>query len=159
MKHIIDRETRKDALCRVRQADPELHAFYDADDVTCDACRVHWYRSHRDSLLDLLGKTERGAERFSLRLSDDPAAARALEAYMSDISEECYCAGWLHGLEEALWGFVQNGPGQWGQGDVTAENIAELKRLSDAAGGWWEWVEDVGCLFVSMRMWEGRAEP
>jgi hypothetical protein len=36
-------------------------------------------------------------------LSDLTPDQRALARYMSDLSEEAYCAGWMSGLEYALW--------------------------------------------------------
>lgn len=73
----------------------------------------------------------------SLSLSRDRAAALTLQELMSEISEECYCASWLSGLEFDLWRAVEEGPRPYGQGDITAANVAELRRLSDACGGWW----------------------
>lgn len=62
----------------------------------------------------------------------------ALMDYMSDISEEAVNARWMAETEYDLWRIVQNGPGQFWNIDITAEQIAELKRLSEASGTWAE---------------------
>lgn len=67
-------------------------------------------------------------------------AARALELAMSEISERCYCAGWMSGLEVSLWEMVHH-PDQRGYGMCTKEDVDTelLGALSDAAGGWVTW--------------------
>ncbi len=62
--------------------------------------------------------------------------ARKLADYMSDLSEVAYCAGWMRGLEYALWQAVLLGPRRYGRLQITAEHIERLKSLSEAAGGW-----------------------
>lgn len=60
----------------------------------------------------------------------------ALMEYMSDLSEEAVCARWMVETEYDLWRIVQNGPGQFWNIDITTEQIAKLKRLSDESGTW-----------------------
>ena len=57
---------------------------------------------------------------------------------MSEISEECYCAGWMSGLEDVLWNAVLNLPNdfQWGQGTISAERIARIRDASEWLGEW-----------------------
>ena len=57
---------------------------------------------------------------------------------MSEISEECYCAGWMSGLEDVLWGAVLNLPNdfQWGQDTISAERIARIRDASEWLGEW-----------------------
>lgn len=62
--------------------------------------------------------------------------ARELAELMSGLSEEAYCAGWMHGLEFELWEAVINGPREYGRLQITLDHIAQLRRLSSAAGGW-----------------------
>ncbi len=81
--------------------------------------------------------------------------ASQLASYMQDISEECWHAGWLNGLEFALWHAVQTGPIFYGQGQVTTVQIRELRRLSEACGGWVRWSdEETDIVFVPMSEWE-----
>ena len=72
-------------------------------------------------------------------LRDATDEQRALYAYMSDLSERCWCAGWIDGNEAACWEAVMHGGTRYGLGLITSDEAAELKRLSDKAGGWWHW--------------------
>jgi hypothetical protein len=62
--------------------------------------------------------------------------ARALADYMSALSEEAYCAAWMESLEFELWDAVISGPREFGRLAITPDHIAELRRLSEIAGGW-----------------------
>lgn len=77
-----------------------------------------------------------------------------LAIYMSDISEDCYAAGWLSGTEYVLWQAVLNGFTKSGCWVVTYENIAELKKLSTQYQCWIYWLEGVGTIPVSLGCWE-----
>lgn len=80
-------------------------------------------------------------------------ARDALEALMGEISEDCWCAGWMSGLELALWEAVVKGGMDYGQGEITAEQAQRLKRLSELAGGWCAWNDDTGAMFTPMDKW------
>ncbi len=69
-----------------------------------------------------------------MRLQLEPTA-RELADYMSNLSEEAYCAGWMQGLEFELWEAVVSGPRNYGRLQVS-RHIEQLRRLSEAAGGW-----------------------
>ena len=75
----------------------------------------------------------------------DPALRHAviqqLGKAMSDISEECYCAGWLGGTEyfvpELCRRAIASGRSQyWGFGRVTPTRAKELTALAEKAGCW-----------------------
>jgi hypothetical protein len=85
-------------------------------------------------------------------------AKRDLCQFMSDISEDCYCAGWLNGLEHALWRCIESGPRSWGQGEITQADLDKLKALSSRCGGWWVWREGVGNVFVPLEAWRQEYE-
>jgi hypothetical protein len=94
------------------------------------------------------------------RFPDDDALERMtpeqreLALFMSELSERCYCAGWLDGCEFSLWGFVLNGPGKWGMGEVYVEDVARLKTLSEKCGGWIAWPDNAnGETFVAIGDW------
>ena len=90
---------------------------------------------------------------------------RALYSLMSDISEGCYCAGWMGGNEFTLWGMVsdQKSSRNYGQDVVKEEQIAELRAISTEIGGWIRWRDDEedanlppeqwGPVFVPMEEW------
>ena len=94
----------------------------------------------------------------------DVAAARQLEAFMSDLSEEAYCAGWYDGMEHMLWRYVLDGPappparpGFGFESAVRQEQVDKLRRLSTRAGGWWVWSEELGgTLFVPLAQWQAQ---
>lgn len=59
----------------------------------------------------------------------------------SDISEECYCAGWLGGTEyfvpELCRRAITTGlPQYWGHGQVTPEQARGLAFLAEQIGTW-----------------------
>lgn len=89
-----------------------------------------------------------------MRLSKDETSARALAALMSEISEECYCAGWMSGLEFSLWAMVQGGDRSYGMSEPSESEVAQLRALSERCGGWIRWEEDVGEVFVPLHEWE-----
>lgn len=60
-----------------------------------------------------------------LHTGEDTPATR-LASLMSDLSEDCWCAGWLSGTEFALWELANAGGGLWGMGVVTATDAARL---------------------------------
>jgi len=67
-----------------------------------------------------------------------PTAAD-LRDFMSQLSEDCYCAGWMHDLEYLLWSAVMNGPVHQGNWDITQSDIDRLRLLARRAGGWIIW--------------------
>jgi len=66
---------------------------------------------------------------------------RALADAMSEVSEYCWFAGWLVDTEYHLWRFVIDPSDQtiWGNYPVSLETREQLRRLSDAIGGWIHW--------------------
>jgi hypothetical protein len=60
---------------------------------------------------------------------------------MSDISEECYCAGWLGDTEymvpELCRRAIASGqPQQWGHGAISPDQALDLFNLADRIGCW-----------------------
>jgi hypothetical protein len=86
---------------------------------------------------------------------DRMSSACKLRDLMSDISEECYCATWLIDCEFELWEMLETGPRKWGVGEVTAEQIVELKSLHHRCAGWVMFQDGVGEVFVDKREWKG----
>ena len=69
---------------------------------------------------------------------------------MSAISEERWCAGWMQNLEYVLWDAVTGRR----KGICSAEEIGQLKYLSEKCGGWIVWDEQAkGERFVPMQDW------
>lgn len=86
-------------------------------------------------------------------LADLNPDARALADYMSALSEEAYCAGWMEGLEYALWDAVSTGPSDYGRLAITAEIVQKLKALSSACNGWIHFDEDAEETFIPRPAW------
>ena len=59
-----------------------------------------------------------------------------LMAFMSDISERCFSAGWMENLEFSLWNAILNGPRRYGHGLITTEDIDYLKEQSTICNCW-----------------------
>jgi hypothetical protein len=82
------------------------------------------------------------------------SAQQALAEYMSQLSEQAYAAGWIEGLEYALWKAVVAGPYKYGRQMLTGDHVRELRKLSEACGGWIRF-SDVGDeSFVSLDQWQ-----
>ena len=81
-------------------------------------------------------------------------AAAGLLGLMTGLSEEGFCAGWMTGLEYALWQIPSGA--HYGMVKIS-ENVATLLRLlAEEAGGWWYWDEhDDGPKFVDTETWIG----
>lgn len=102
--------------------------------------------------------------REQAKRSRDPAAACALHSLMSSISEECYAAGWMLGLDEALWDMMGGGSRRYGQGEddsddcsVMPVSVDALRHLSAVCGGWWTWHDDTtGASKTDTREWGPR---
>ena len=94
------------------------------------------------------------------RYDDEPAlsARETLACLMSEISEECYCAGWLIGNEHRLWSAMTDPTDdrRYGMGEISQEQIERLRMLSAMCGGWCAWDDKAGCVFVPMDKWRAR---
>ena len=89
-------------------------------------------------------------------LGDLTPGQRALAEYMSGLSEEAYCAGWMQGLEYALWQVVLDRRSIYGRLVFTAEHADNLRRLSASCRGWILFDDDREETWVSRSDWEIR---
>jgi hypothetical protein len=84
------------------------------------------------------------------------AARRYMLSVMRDISEECYCAGWMGGLEFSLWSLITDdleaGYGMYERQHIQGD-LDMLKSLSDRLGGWWIWNPDPDCNWSDVNLW------
>jgi len=78
---------------------------------------------------------------------------RALAEYMSELSEEAYTAGWMDGLEYALWYAIENGPRKYGRLDINDAHIEKMKELSGSIGGWIYFDNKFEETFISKENW------
>jgi hypothetical protein len=83
-------------------------------------------------------------------MDEQSITAGLLKKLMSAISEDYWCAGWMHGLEYTLWEAVTGKR----TGVCSPEEIEQLKYLSEKCGGWIVWDEQSkGEKFVPMQEW------
>lgn len=87
-----------------------------------------------------------------LSLSADPLVWQLAEA-MHDLSEDHFCAGWLHDIEYDLWAAVQGDTAGFSANEFSAEEIKVLRDLSNTVKGWVMWEKDVGEVFVPINDW------
>ena len=80
--------------------------------------------------------------------------AQALTDYMVELSEAAYSAGWMEGLEFALWRAVTEGPRRYGRLDITREHISKLRTLSDDCGGWIVFDDNTEETFICLDAWQ-----
>jgi hypothetical protein len=68
------------------------------------------------------------------------AARECLETVVSEISERCYAASWMSGIEDempALCAAAAEGePAPYGMGSVSPEEALTITALVEALGGW-----------------------
>lgn len=88
---------------------------------------------------------------------------RALYEAMSEISEDCWSAGWMMGNEYAIWHALHGGGTRYGVREMDRELLDRCKELSGRVGGWIIWLDDRddnnlpidqwGPYFVAMDQW------
>jgi hypothetical protein len=76
--------------------------------------------------------------------------------YMSDLSEDAYCAGWMDGLEYALWEALLGLRGAYGWLELTKEQKEDLRVLSEKCGGWIIFDDEKEETWVAASDWERR---
>jgi hypothetical protein len=86
-------------------------------------------------------------------LTDLTPDQRALAEYMSELSEQAICAGWIGNLEHALWRARIEGPFVYSRLVMTDEHIAKLTELSERCGGWIVYEPRKEETFVPMEKW------
>lgn len=70
--------------------------------------------------------------------------AEQLRDLMAELSQRCYCAGWMDGTERKLYqvAFHEANPA-WGNDRVTPSEVVALRDLAEFCGMWWHWPDDV----------------
>ena len=75
----------------------------------------------------------------------------ALYNFMSDISEECWCAGWLGGNEYDIWQVLHHGESPLANRHPNPRLLRLCQALSVEIGGWIIWTDSPQ--FVPMPQW------
>lgn len=92
-------------------------------------------------------------------LNDLTPEQRRLATVMSDLATEAYCAGWMRGLEHALWRAVVEGPRSYGRLDIGDGHIRELRDLATGCGGWIVFDDAREETWLPTDEWERRYDP
>ncbi len=72
---------------------------------------------------------------------------------MSQISENCYCAGWIEGNEYGIWKALKSGIQKYGQYAIDTDLLEECGRLSAELHGWVIWVDDRDDPYMPTQDW------
>ena len=115
---------------------------------------MHWTRDCASGLFDHHWPAPVMRAVRPQMLTDLSPEQRALADAMSEISESAYCAGWMDGLEYALWHLLTTGQTRYGRSRVTREELMRLRNLSERCGGWIVWDEQKEETFVQMEDWQ-----
>jgi hypothetical protein len=82
------------------------------------------------------------------------APERALAEYMSEVSEEAYCAAWYCGLEYYLWEGVLGRRRAFGRTTISQKKRQKFKELSEKCEGWIIFDMKLGEIWVSFESWQ-----
>ena len=77
---------------------------------------------------------------------------------MGEISEASYSAGWMLGLEYALWQLLETGKSAQGRYHLSEEERQKLRVLSERCGGWIAFDDQKGETFVPFSDWRSMFE-
>ena len=86
-------------------------------------------------------------------LQDLTEEQRMLADFMSELSEEAYCAGWMDGLEFALWEAITGERASYGRLEFVETQLARLRALSSSCDGWIVFDEPDAETWISTRDW------
>jgi hypothetical protein len=89
-------------------------------------------------------------------LRDLIPSQRRLADFMSELSEEAYYAGWMVGLEYALWDALADGRSIYGRLYLTDDHRARLIQLSSECGGWIVFDDATEETWLPMTEWQAR---
>jgi len=78
---------------------------------------------------------------------------------MSDISEDCWCAGWLMGNEFAVWKALTTGDLKYGMGEMDTAMVERCRRLNKKLNGWIAWFDSSNVPGLPQKEWGARFIP
>lgn len=70
---------------------------------------------------------------------------------MSEISEDCFCASWIHDNEYNIWNAIVNGDTSLAHPWMSPRLLRRCQLLSTEIGGWIYWTD--GPQFAPMAQW------
>jgi hypothetical protein len=87
-------------------------------------------------------------------LRDLTPSQRSLAHFVSELSEESYCAGWMDGFEYEVWEALMGEREKCGWLVVTDEHRARLRQLSEDCGGWITFDDGTQETWLSLADWQ-----
>jgi|SRR6185369_4450709 len=81
---------------------------------------------------------------------------RALAHFMSELSEEAYCAHWMADLEYNLWDAVVGLRREYGRTTISQAKKQKLRELSDDCAGWIVFENGIGESWLPLEAWQQR---
>ena len=84
-------------------------------------------------------------------------AQQELASFMSQLSERAYRAQWMLNLEVELWLALHAPDGRTVPHNLTPTEVALLRSMGEACGGWIASDHVSGLVFVPMKEWLLRA--
>jgi hypothetical protein len=94
------------------------------------------------------------ANNVLVMLTDLTPPQKELAEYMSSLSELAFCAGWMDGLEFALWRAATQALLTYGQLQLTQEQAQRLNDLSHRCGGRIFFHDDQQETFATAAEWQ-----
>ena len=79
---------------------------------------------------------------------------KGLADYMSTLSEEAFSAGWMKGLEYALWEAMNGELSEYGRLKFTESHRQKLRELSQQIEGWIVFDEHKEEVFIPLALWK-----
>jgi hypothetical protein len=76
-----------------------------------------------------------------------------LADYMTEISERCYYASWMQGLEYILWDAMLHGQREYGHDAISSKDIEILSDLSKATNSWIIFDDDTEERAIDLHNW------
>lgn len=104
-------------------------------------------------------KRRREAVLASVALAKNEDAAWRIQSLIRQISEDYYAAGWCVGIEYQIWEILEGASRLLGLGELTDDDVEQLRVLSERAGGWWTWKDGDGEIFVTRKNWTEHLYP
>lgn len=130
--------------CSCRGCRTPLPAMYFRECAACAAVS----RARNEARWAACRAEDAAREAAHLEATKDARASELLLSRMQRISESEWAAGWMTGLEYVLWEALSGEPPTH---QFYAEDLTELRELSEACDGWWMWND--GTCFVSLGEW------
>jgi hypothetical protein len=124
------------------------------------------YQPSENGTVPLLLAKQKGVKRFEVAIArqvnyqayySQEELKRLLVDYISELSEEYWCAGWYADIEYELWEIldlsIEEMEPFW-QRRVEPQDLSDLKWLSQVTSSWGKWDDEREDIPVSLEEWK-----